>query len=254
MAVLPMLAQANHIERDLEGYWDNYQSQTTIKVRAKRYGFKIKGIYGQNRWTKFRRNHRGQYRDARGNKLIIRSRNRIEFINRYNRLITPFRRQGTCASDYGYGAPYNDYYQYEQYYDGYYDDYNSHQYRNRNRTDGYYRGDERRRQKDYKPDTNRHSYTPIRIDQDRLRKIEGTWKSEGRGRNSKKVIVVSTRDGIKVKDTTTNKWHRYKLSSDQKSLIDEKGNIYQVGKKSLYWTSNNSKRILKLDKISSSTF
>jgi len=258
MAVLPMLAQANDFERGLEGYWDNYQTQTTIKVKAKRYGFKVKGIYGKRKWTKFRKNHRGQYRDSRGNKLVIRHRNRIEFVNRHNRLITPFRRQVSCGNGFSYGPSnrgnYNVEY-YDYYGGGYQDGYYSNRDRNLDDQGGYYRGDGSTRRKE-RTDSNRgrnkYSYTPLRIDDDQLKEMEGTWKSEGR--NGKKVIIVSTRDGIKVKDTTNDKWYRYRLSSDRKSLIDDKGNLYQMGKKSLFWTSNNSKRILKLEKTSHTTF
>lgn len=255
MAVLPMLAQANHIERNLEGYWDNHQTQTTIKIKAKRYGFNIKGIYGSNRWTKFRKNNRGQYRDSRGNKLVIRHRDRIEFVNRYNRLITPFRRQISFGNHYGHTHQGNYHYEsYDHYGEGYQDGYYS-TCRDTGRQGGYYRGDDGSRRSDSTGNPrgqNKLSYTPLRIDTDRLRALEGTWKSQGR--NGKQVIIVSTRDGIKVKDMTNDQWHRYRLSTDRKSMIDDKGNLYQIGNKSLYWISNNSKRILKLEKVSSTTF
>ncbi len=257
MAVLPMLAQANHIERNLEGFWNNCQTQTTIRVKAKRYGFKVKGLYDSHRWTKFRRNNRGQYRDSRGNKLVIRNRNRIEFVNRYNRLITPFRR--ASIRNYDNVRPSNrDHYR-RKYYDHYGNDnqegYYGNQYRDANPQGGYYRGESQSNQSgsfDNNGSDNSLSYTPLRIDENRLRSIEGTWKSAGR--NGKKVIVVSTRDGIKVKDTTNDKWHRYRLSSDRKSLIDDHGNLYQMAKQSLYWKGNNNKRVLKLEKISGTTF
>ena len=257
MAVLPMLAQANHIERDLEGFWNNYQTQTTIRVKAKRYGFKVKGLYDTNRWTKFRRNHRGQYRDSRGNKLVIRNRNRIEFVNRHNRLITPFRRISVRRLDNDRSSHRDNYRReyYDHYGEGYQDGYYNNDYRDSNFQGGYYRGNsggDRSDDIDNGRSGNSLSYTPLRIDEDRLRKIEGTWKSEGR--NGKEVIVVSTRDGIKVKDTTNNKWHRYRLSNDRKSLLDDKGNLYQMDKKSLYWTGKNSRRILELKKSSNTTF
>lgn len=257
MAVLPMLAHANHIERNLEGYWNNYQTRTTIKVKAKPYGFKVKGIYGNNRWTKFRKNRRGQYRDSRGNKLVIRHRNRIEFVNRHNRLITPFRRSSARRFD-DRRPSYRDNYSreyYDHYGEGYQGDYYDNSYRDSNSQGGYYRGDSGGNQNgrlDNGRGDNPLSYTPLRINDERLQRIEGTWKSEGR--NGKKVIIVSTRDGIKVKDTTNDKWHRYRLSSDRISLIDDKGNLYQMDGNSIFWTGKNNRRVLRLEKISSKTF
>ncbi len=253
LAFLPMLAQANHIQKDLEGYWENHSTHTTIKVDAKRYGFKIKGLYVNQRYTRFHRNHRGQYIDSRGNELKIKSRTRIVFHNRHNGLKTRFTKQHHRTRGYGYGRSHTTP-QYDQsggrYYNtdrqGYQDDgyYN----------DGYYKNGETRDRyiPKSKSQRNRLSYTPTRIDDSRLRSIEGTWMNYGS--NAKKVIIVSTRDGIKVKDTTNDKWHRYKLSPDRKSLVDEKGNLYQMEGETLYWTANDSKRVLKLDKKSKNTF
>lgn len=259
LAVLPMLAQANHIERDLEGYWDNYQTHTTIRVKAKRYGFKIKGIYGDNRWTKFRRNHRGQYRDSRGNKLVIRSHNRIEFVNRYSRLVTPFMRHGRDRKSHRRYRNNYRYKQYDYYGDGYqYGQDNGSGYYNEDYSDyqgGYYRGDDRNGNRERSADNrepNILNFTPMRIDSERLRALEGTWRSKGN--SGKKVIIVSTRDGIKVKDTTNDKWYRYRLSSDLKSLTDDRGNQYQLEQESLFWIAADGKSVLRLEKKSNTTF
>lgn len=258
LALLPMLAQANHIESDLEGYWENNNTHTTIKIKAKRHGFKIKGLYGHKKSTHFKKNRRGQYIDSRGNELIIRTRNRIVFHNRYNGLKTRFTRPEKCGTEYGYNESYNNGYStehYDHHGDGYYSDNHQGHQDDGYYSGGYYRGDndnrDRRKSQTDSP-RNRLSYTPTRIDDDRLRKMEGTWLSQGS--NVKKVIVVSTRDGIKVKDTTNDKWHRYKLSEDRRSLMDQKGNFYQMDGQSLFWTAKNGKRVLRLEKKSSGTF
>ncbi len=249
-----MLAQANHIERDLEGFWESRNTHTTIKVDAQRHGFIIKGLYGRKKSARFKRSRRSQYIDSRGNELIIKSRYRIEFYNRHNGQRTRFIRQMKCGNGYQNNGYYNSGYStehYDHYGDGYYGN-NNHQ---GHQNDGYYsggydRGDRRKSQTD--SGRNRLSYTPSLIDADKLRKIEGTWLSQGS--NGKKVIIVSTRDGIKVKDTTNDQWHRYKLSTDRTSLVDKKGNLYQIDGTSLYWTANSGKRVLKLNKKSKNTF
>ena len=254
LALLPMLAQANHIERDLEGSWESYRTHTTIQIKAKRNGFKIKGLYGQRKATRFKRNRRGQYIDSRGNELIIRSRNRIVFHNRHNGRKTRFTRSINCGSGYNYNDSYSSGH-YEHYSDGYYGNPNQDHQDDGYYSGGYYRGDNDNRDgRRSKTDSgqNRLSYTPSRIDDDRLRKMEGTWLSQGS--NSKKIIVVSTRDGIKVKDTTNDKWHRYRLSTDRKSLTDDRGNLYQLDDTFLFWTGKNSKRIIRLEKRSNTTF
>ena len=254
LALLPMLAQANPIERNLEGFWESHTTHTTIKIHAKRNGFKIKGLYGQRKATRFKRNRRGQYIDSRGNELIIRSRNRIVFHNRHNGRKTRFTRSINCGNGNNYNNSYSSGH-YEHYSDEYYGNSNQGQ-----QDDGYYSGGYYRENNNNKdgrrPKTDsgrtRLSFTPARIDDDRLRKMEGTWMSHGY--NEKKIILVSTRDGIKVKDTTNDKWHRYKLSSDRKSLVDEKGNLYQVEGKSMFWTDKSGTRTLKLEKKSKNTF
>lgn len=37
----------------------------------------------------------------------------------------------------------------------------------------------------------------------------------------------------------------YKLSDDRKSRVAEKGSVYQLDGKSLYWTDRSGKRVLK---------
>lgn len=246
LALLPMLAQANHIERNLEGFWESRSTHTTIKIDAKRYGFKIKGLYNQRRSVRFNRNRRGQYIDSRGNELIIRSRTRIDFLNRHNGRKTRFARSVLDRAPNRYNRSY---------------------YRNNNSSDYYNYTDSDRNSRGYYRDNfaygsrnegqsndrkNDIYYTPIRIDESRLRTLEGTWRNQGS--NGKKVIIVSTRDGIKVKDTTSDKWYRYRLSTDRKSLQDDKGNLYQLDNKLLYWTASSGKRIIILEKQSKNTF
>lgn len=254
LAILPVMAEANHTERDLEGYWENLNTHTIIKVDVKPYELRIKGIYNRRKSTRFTKNRRGQYIDSRGNELIIRSRSSIIFRNRHNGLNTRFTRPAQYRRRNHHTNGYTTK-RYNQYGEGSYS--NRHLY---SQDDGYYsqRYDrEEQNPKDRNPSQspsyhNPLSYSPDRIDDTRLKNLEGTWRNQGS--NSKKVIIVSTRDGIKVKDTSNDQWHRYKLSTDRKSLIDDKGNLYQVDAQSMYWTAHNEKRILKLEKISKNTF
>jgi len=260
LAVLPILAQANSIERSLEGTWINNQTQTTMRVRAKRYGLKIKGLFRRNRTTKFRRSGNGRYIDNRGNELFIKGRNRLVLINRNNGQRLRFNRPVVCGNEYRYGPQYFDRYYQDQYYnsgDRYYG--NGSQYVDENYSGGYYKTDgrtnqrrERRSADRPQRERNTPNFTPNKIDESRLNKIEGTWQSEVYNRKS--VIVVSTRDGIKVKDTTNDKWHRYRLSTDGLTMTDDKGNSYQIDNNHLYWVSKDRLRIVKLIKKSSATF
>ena len=95
IAALPMIVEAGHIERQLEGYWENHYTDSSIKIKAQSYGFKIKGIEGERGWTKFKKNKHGQFQDHCGNRLLIRHDRLIEIHYRALRRTIPYRKKGS---------------------------------------------------------------------------------------------------------------------------------------------------------------
>lgn len=222
----PFLASATHFD-DLAGYWDNFETQKTIKIKCKRYGIKIKGLYRRGRWTKFRQYDLGRYQDDSGNEIRVRNAYSIEFINRYSGHIVPFVRQG--YQDF-YSPRRNEKYKIAR------------APKSRNKNKRYYTGEHH----DTSPST---PYAEVWTDRI-LQQIEGTYAPEID--LSRKVMILNTRDGIRVKELNTGKWYRYLLSEDRKAAKDKNGNSYILSSGELYWKGANGKTI-RLSKITDRT-
>ena len=243
LTLIPMLAHADHSTDYLEGKWNNDQLHKTIKIKTHRNSIRVKGLYS-SRYVKFLKNHRGQFVDNRGNKIILDNAYRIVFFNRSNGLITPFRKQNWRQNHHcGVNCAYclenrSDH----EYYDLQYRDQdinlgsNNRNYQPSNPTYGHIN----------------ENIRPTNLDQNTLQNIEGTWRSTGQYQRD--VIVLNMRDGIKVKDVKTGKWYRYYLTPNKDSVQDEKGNQYIYSNNILYWKDKNENQIIRLELVSKDTF
>lgn len=231
LAILPLVMQADHNPRSLDGLWNNHNTQKTIKIKSTNRSIKVKGLYNhRNRWVKFRRNHRGVYRDSRGNRLVQKDFNRLEFYNSHNGIIVSFARVRRPRPQTQYHH------------------YNDHRSQ---RQGGYYRDKKNNR---YNTNHQEHrNIQPLNISESRLRDIEGTYRAKDV--QSSSYIIVSTRDGIRVKEKGTSNWYRYTTASDNLSLIDKKGNKYIISRdNNIYWISNTDQNTIQLHRISQETF
>lgn len=231
LLVIPFVASAGHHYDWLEGYWDNTYLDRTVKIKAKSYGLKIKSLYRNKKWSKFRYDCQDQLKDRNGNIIRILSHNRIEFINTYTGHAVTFHRHRDCPNydryDHGH-------------YDEYYDDYG-------------YRNTDRKRRRSKRKYKSEHSNPQVaqRLDEKSLYQLEGTYAPQGYG--DRRVVILSTRDGIKVKDKRNGQWFRYRLSADGYALINDKGHRYQLLDGRLVWLRSADAKALQLNKISGDT-
>lgn len=78
LLLVPFLAIAEDRPHSLDGIWIDSWHDTKIKVRENHRTIEIKGLQGR-RWTTFRADRRGRYKDRNGNTIEINNVHDLEY-------------------------------------------------------------------------------------------------------------------------------------------------------------------------------
>lgn len=66
----------------LKGYWYENFTGDEIRIKSRRNYLRVKGISRSSNWIRFDRMRNGNFRDCRGNIIIVRSRHSLQLIPR----------------------------------------------------------------------------------------------------------------------------------------------------------------------------
>jgi hypothetical protein len=251
----------------IDGYYYNPKLRESIRIIEHRNDVIIKGLFSDNRISRFDRIERNTYEDRYGNLLICEDRNTIKLKRWRTRDYIRFDKidehrgrndwyryhdyDDNC-DDRNRHSGYDDRYRDDRYRDnryrdekGYNDRYYNDNYRNDN-FDRYPKDDKRKNIPDY----NNSDYQSRSIDFSNSRLI-GTW--EGKNRSFGTVAIIDTRDGLKAKFSGTTNWVTYtKSTSRPNEYIDDRGNryIFDEDNDGKWFPSDKDKKVIELKKIS----
>ena len=82
LLVIPLILQADHGRKRLNGKWINPYFNKTIKVKVKRHEIKVKGL-SRRGWTYFTPIRRNVFEDCNGNRIKIQNIHQLVYINRF---------------------------------------------------------------------------------------------------------------------------------------------------------------------------
>lgn len=199
----------------IEGRFTSIDHHVRVKIKDYRHGIKIKGLVTRN-YVKFRYVRPNTYSDYYGNMVKIVGPHKIVFrSNNWTDKISLYRN--------GYEPKVK--------------------YRKRklNRFEGTFYGD--------KNNDNTYGRNEYGESYKRLSQLEGTWESN---KPNKEIVILETRNGIKVKFVGEKKWTRFdNVSYDNRILKDKKGNEYSIiSPDKLEWRDRHGDRTISLRKIS----
>lgn len=237
LLVVPLILQADHGRKRLNGKWINPYFNKTIKVKVKRHEIKVKGL-SRRGWTYFTPIRRNVFEDCNGNRIKIKNIHQLVYINRYRGERIRFTKKGhshrnhTCNSrcaigddfftfsDHGNGTYYDD--DYDDFYGDFYGDSWGNRNNRRNRN-------------------NRHGLDNFYHD---------SFNGQYHVRELDEYITITrTSYGLKAKRGNGN-WVKYTQNRNRKNeYIDNKGNRYLVRSDGqLTWKNRNGTVSLNLKK------
>jgi hypothetical protein len=243
----------------IEGYWYNPRLRESIRIVEYRNDIIVKGLFSENRSTRFIKIGRRTYEDREGNLLLCEDKNTI-LIKRwrardYMRFDKVDDRRGRSE-----WYSYHDYDDHCDDHDGWHEDrahssydrdrYKDYEhYRNREKRDVYREGN-RYRDNDDKYNRNDKQHNKYNNKDINLSAVIGTWEVKNDRFNS--VAIIDTRDGIKAKFSGTSNWISYTRSSRLNEYIDARGNryIFEEEDKVKWYPIDKDRKVLELKKVS----
>jgi hypothetical protein len=221
---------------DISGYWFNPRLNESIRIIKNKQFILVKGLFLENRTSKFKNKGRGVFVDRAGNSLILENRNTIRLRHRNANEYIRFEKVREID---GHN-------QWRKYHD-YDDDFqNFNQYGERIK-DGLGVESRSSSQNDSnQPINNASSRINIAFEE-----LVGTWKAKD-GRYPT-VAIIDHREGLKAKFTGSTNWVTYLLIKEGiNEFIDPKGNryIFETQSKAKWISVDSKAKIIEIVKSS----
>jgi hypothetical protein len=236
----------------IDGYYYNPRLHESIRIIEHNRDVVIKGLFNDNRITRFEKVRGRTYEDRYGNILVCEDRNTVKLKRWRTRDYIRFDKvdDHRGRDDWHRYHDYDDDCDVDRRYDDRYDNrHGHHEHYDNRRYDNYDSKD-----KEYKSDRKNDYYRgdqSIAFNSGSSTRFVGTWDVKNGNYNS--VAIIDTREGLKAKFSGTTNWVNYTQSQSRSNeYIDDRGNryIFDRDDEGKWFPADKGKKVIDLKKVS----